>query len=646
MYICLTRKVPLISFKVFCRLDLKILVFLISALLYAGCAKAQYNQRLFTDRQKMFLEAESHFLFGEYMEALQLYLRLLEHQSNNAFLQYRTGKCFLALPGRTDQAIRHLEEAVENIDNRHRRRPTYRNDKAPPDAFFHLGRAYHTAYRFEESLEMYSRFRARMDPSVYNIEIVDEYSQASLNAIESIEKPVFLMAENIGDSINSGYSETNPAISGDEKVLVFTRSLPGYDGIFFSTRTEQGGWSSPVEIGRQLGCKGDCYPASLSWDGSELYIYKSDNYIGNIYVSSFEEDQWTPVRKLNDNINTRYWESHASTSRNGDTLYFSSNRPGGYGGLDIYYSVKDKKGEWGPAVNIGSRINTGYNEDTPFITEGGRKLFFSSHGHYNIGGYDIFFSEMDNDGEWSYPVNAGYGINTPCDNLFFNPLKEGNLAYYSRISSRGNNQTDIYRYEIFSEEYPRKFLLKGRIIRLDGQPVTRNAGISIVDPENGNYIDAANPDTLTGDYQLMVPQGHWKVKFTETEHEDFTWNISLPMERSDPELILNAYLGREFPEFPDDLAYIPDPEFIRKSPVFMILPEDTAVKPVPEDQARIQDPERDTIDPEPEHFDLPVPDDEKKPAEPGRTFRAWWILGAILFIFLIFFYRKRRKKRK
>ncbi len=123
-----------------------------------------------------------------------------------------------------------------------------------------------------------------------------------------------------------------------------------------------------------------------------LFLYKTDNFDGNIYSSEYVDGTWTPIKKLNKNINTKYYESHASVSANGKKLYFTSNRDGGQGGLDIYLSEKDASGDWGPAINLGSTVNTKYNEDTPFITINDSLLYFSSEGHKGMGGYDIFRS--------------------------------------------------------------------------------------------------------------------------------------------------------------------------------------------------------------------------------------------------------------
>ncbi|MCK7535857.1 MAG: hypothetical protein MZV63_35170 [Marinilabiliales bacterium] len=138
----------------------------------------------------------------------------------------------------------------------------------------------------------------------------------------------------------------------------------------------------------------DCHTTSLNSDGTELYLFKNDNYDGNLYVTRFINGKWSAIEKLNKNINTRFYESHAAISSDGKKLYFTSNREGGLGELDLWVSEKDNTGDWGIPVNLGNLVNTPYNEETPFISGDGNTLTFSSEGHGSMGGYDIFLSRL------------------------------------------------------------------------------------------------------------------------------------------------------------------------------------------------------------------------------------------------------------
>ncbi|MFP4365922.1 MAG: hypothetical protein ACLFQA_02400 [Bacteroidales bacterium] len=562
---------------------IKPLFIFLFALFFSIHSEAQIYSRLYSGKQEMFLEAESYHLFEEYKEALPLYLELLKDQPGNSFLNYRTGTCYLNMTGQKDNAIEFLEKAIEDIDTRNRK-PTYRTTKAPADALFYLGNAYHINYQFDKALETYYRFKEEMDPLVYDIEVIEEYIKASKNAKESIMNPLFFNEENLGEKINSRFPEINPAVSGDEKMMVFTRKLPFYDALFFSEKTDKGQWSWPVEITAELGSDGDCYPASLSWDGSELYLYKSDDLVGNIYLSRFHDGKWTMIEKLNDNINTNYWESHACISSDGNTLYFTSNRPGGQGELDIYFSNRDSSGEWGRAVNIGPQINTPYNENTPFISENDSILYFSSFGHHNIGGYDVFSSSRLGNGNWSKPENAGYGINTPDDDIFYNQLMNGNFAYFSKSGNEGFGEADIYRYEIFSESNPRKFLVKGRMERTDGLQTSTDARVYLVEQVSGDTIHTIRPGQEAGDYEIMIEAGEWQMIFSEKGYDDVFNKIKLRPDSKDDEINVDVAMtgrrsGYEYAPLPGDNIFTfrysgTKEEAPKDDALFELLPED------------------------------------------------------------------------
>ena len=151
------------------------------------------------------------------------------------------------------------------------------------------------------------------------------------------------------------------------------------------------------------------------------------------------------AQELNKKINTRYWESHAFATNDGKTLIFASDRPGGLGGLDLYICHKNKDGSWSDPVNMGPEINTPFNEERPFLVDDGKQLFFSSQGHYNMGGFDLFKSHLLQNGNWSRPENLGYPLNTPDDEIFFMPLNDGSGGYISiHREGKGFGKEDIY----------------------------------------------------------------------------------------------------------------------------------------------------------------------------------------------------------
>jgi Tol biopolymer transport system component len=262
-----------------------------------------------------------------------------------------------------------------------------------------------------------------------------------------ISVPVAFDEENMGELFNDDKSNFNPLISADGKSFAYMVSLKFYDAVMYS-RIENGKWSAPINITPDLQSDGDFYISCLSADGNQLYLSKDDNYNSDIYVSTFNGTQWSKTVKLDKNINTKYWESHGFVSESGLQLIFASDRPGGFGGLDLYISQK-VNGNWGPAVNLGPQINTQFNEDRPFLVNNGKTLIFSSQGHQGIGGYDLFRTDLQTNGLWNKPVNMGYPINNPDNNTFFMPIGDGKTGYYSAFKeAKGFGKEDIYKITI------------------------------------------------------------------------------------------------------------------------------------------------------------------------------------------------------
>jgi hypothetical protein len=218
-----------------------------------------------------------------------------------------------------------------------------------------------------------------------------------------------------------------------------------YDAIMVSHLVKNE-WAQPVNVTPELQSDGDHYVSYLSDGGDVMLLSKDDNINSDIWISKYSGDRWEPARKLKKEINTKYWEAHGFMTEDGSTMIFSSDRPGGFGGLDLYMSKLMADGEWGQPVNMGPEINTPFNDDRPFLINKGTMLFFASQGHYNMGGYDIFRSELQGNGLWSKPLNLGYPVNSPDDNIFFCPT-DGGKGGFIPMAHRDNSagKLDIYR---------------------------------------------------------------------------------------------------------------------------------------------------------------------------------------------------------
>ncbi len=476
--------------------------------------------------RNVFLDAESWFLFEEYSEALPLYESLLKSDPGNDNLNYKIGICLLNDPYQKDKAIQHLLDASKNINPDYKQN-NFKERTAPPDVLYYLGTAYLVNELLNQAIESYEEFLEVMDHDVYDEELVLAQIQSCRNAQRLKTMPVDIDLMLMDSLINTRYSDIRPVVSGDGTKMAFVTELPFYDGAFYTEKTEEG-WSYPQIITQLMGFDADVYPVALSYDGSEMILYYDDDYIGNLYYSRMEDGMWTPAIKLGEHISTKYWESHACFSKDGQALYFTSNRKGSYGGLDIYLSEKQSDGKWGSPVNLGSTINTRYNEESPYISEDGQMLYFSSYGHYNMGGYDVFYSRKKEDGSWAEPVNIGYPINTTDDDLFFQPINKGIAAYYSIYSPLGIGRNDIYYMNIYSVNNPRLYSVYGNLRTEDGRIDSSRMAIYVIDSNTGDTLTYTSP-TEEGTFALQLKQGIYELHFEGEGYQDLIRPLEITM---------------------------------------------------------------------------------------------------------------------
>lgn len=394
--------------------------------------------------QDTFLDAEYFFMRESYADALPLYLSLYDMFPDNYNLAFRIGACYLNTPGKKNLSVGYLETATKSMSASHRE-GTLNQKASPYEALYDLGRAYRINYRFEKAIEAYERyFETLLPDDTENINFISNEIRVCKNAREIMSRPVSFTEENLGSPFNTENKDFNPVISADGKSFAYMVKMKFYDAIMFS-RLSNGKWSMPVNIIPELQSDGNHYISCLSADGKLLLLSRHENDNSDIYISTYDGKRWNKAVRLNRNINTRYWESHAFISEDGTKLIFASDRPGGFGGLDLYISHK-QGGDWGPPVNLGPEINTGFNEDRPFLVNKGKTLFFSSQGHDNMGGYDIFRSGLQPNNLWSKPQNIGYPVNNPDDNFFFMPVDNGSSGYYSIYKEfTGSGGEDIYK---------------------------------------------------------------------------------------------------------------------------------------------------------------------------------------------------------
>lgn len=398
-------------------------------LFLAACVtlNGQYTKEF----KRIYFDADYLMETGFYEEAFNRYKNLLTLDPGNSNILFHCGACCLNIPGNEEQAITYLKEASEGVTLSYKNK-SHKEPGAPVMTYFLLGQAYHLNYQFNEAVGEYTTYLelgSNQDP------LQLEYARLQIEACEraaAIERsrPVFEFQGVLEHFDEDLPSCSNPVISGDGNTLIFLVDYPSDKKIMMTTRTDSI-WSRPRVINSEIGMVGETYPVSISYDGKDLYMSHHFYSHSDIFVSHLQGKNWSNAEALGYQINGRTSEDHASISRDGKSLYFTSDVRGGQGSFDIYVSQLDEKGEWGEAVNLGSTINTIYEEHTPFISNNDSILFFSSQGHSSIGGVDVFYSTLQSDGTWSEPENLGYPVNTTGDDLFFNPGWSEHEGYYA-----------------------------------------------------------------------------------------------------------------------------------------------------------------------------------------------------------------------
>lgn len=456
------------------------------------------------------------FLAEDYPEALFNFLQLKETDLYNDNIKYKIGICYLNIQGEEPNGIPYFEEASKNTTLRYRKR-SQKENQAPWHAHFYLGKAYRINNQLDKALESYNTFADLKNfDDKYNLDMVkNEINSCEIAKIIQ-DIPIKIEESIVEEPVNNSSPNYNPVISQDENTIIFMTNMKFYNAIFQSKKVD-GKWTEPENITPQVGSDGETLPTSISYNGKELYLVKGNNEERDIYISRLEDGGWTKMDKLGENINSKDAESHASVSPDGNVLYFTSNRRGGFGQLDIYRSEKMTNGKWGPAENLGPQINTPYNEETPYISANGNILYFSSEGHYNMGGFDIFFSEMKENGDWNHPTNIGYPLNTTGDNIFYNPIGSGDKGYIAKIDQEeGFGNEDIYRITILSEEEVITEDFSG-IIDMGNQVIeaNKNFSIKIVDKSTKKVVATLYYDKVTKKFTYVTESGNYEFKFED-----------------------------------------------------------------------------------------------------------------------------------
>jgi len=464
-------------------------------------------------------------------------------------------------------------------------------NNAESDIPFWLAWTYQLNSQWDNALKHYNAFlkvlMLRAKANAGNIDDIRKKIAECEVGRKLSANPERVFVDNLGANINSPFPEYGASISTDETTIFFTarrsNSVGGkkdpndnayYEDVY-SSEKKDGRWQVAKPLSKNVNTETHDATAGLSPDGSKLYVYRNIGYDGgDLYESVLFGLDWEEPVRMNKNINSKYHESSVSLSFDGKRLFFVSNKDGGLGAEDIYYSDMDINGEWGPSKNLGPEINTKYREEGVFMHPDGVTLYFSSQGHGSMGGFDIFKSILEN-GKWSVPVNLGYPINGPDDDVFFVVSGSGNRAYFASAKQGGYGEQDIYKITFLGPEKQPLLNSQDQLLAVVGSPVSNlktesaievksskltilkgvvtdeksqkpmESVIELIDNEKNSILATFKSNSSTGRYLVTLPSGkNYGLAVKSTGYLFHSENFNLPESADFQEFTLDIVLKK------------------------------------------------------------------------------------------------------
>lgn len=460
--------------------------------------------------EELFEDGDFFYVRGDYEEAAYLYRQLIRKEPGNHNAYYKLGMAYLNIEGQESLAINQFLKAAENTTIRYRKN-YYKEKEAPHHTWFYLGNAYRINNQLDKALDAYDTFKSHKNfDKHYNERITNEEIKAVERAKIIQDAPVDVFKACYDEPLNTTGKEYNPVISANGKVMVWLNSQKFYEAIMMSVK-QDGKWSAPVNITPQVGSDGEMSPTGLSANGEKLLLVKRMQFDSDIFMSEYDGSLWSQAEPVHGEVNSNFTEDHASFYPDGRKMLIASDRRGALGGFDIWISSLKQDGTWSAPVNAGEQINTEADETSAYISPDGKHMIFSSKGHFNMGGYDLFQSDVKEDGTFGFPFNMGYPINTTNDNTRFVPLHDGNTGIYSVRDTAGVGDRDIWYYEIIPQEEKRARALS----RLSEEDFS----ITVKDSETGEAI-TLEYDAIKDRIRVKSASGKaYKVIYKRGENE-------------------------------------------------------------------------------------------------------------------------------
>ena len=449
-----------------------------------------FGQKLSKENKTKLKEGNVFLKYKYYNHAYNIFNTLIKVDSTNSEIKYGYGVSQIMFAKKADLGIHYLESL---------------NEEDYPGKLFYLGKAYHLKEDFFTAISFYESYAEvkTTDEDVF-LEI-----RKSRRATRIIDESVDFEIENLVN-LNSGDSDYTPVISEDGSTLFFTSKREnGVENIYTSEK-EAGNWASVEKLGKPINSETNDAIVNLSSSANTIILYRThDNQSGgNLLKSTFKDGMWSNPEPLINPINTDFQEASACITSNGNTIYFSSNRPGGFGGKDLYRITKLPDSKWSLPMNLGPKINSEYDEDAPFLSENQDKIYFSSNNAESIGGYDIFYVEIDLEMNLSNPVNMGAPINSVFDDIFFSVGENGTVGYFSSDRIAGLGGLDLYKVRMPYDDF---FIIgKSKVFSSDSTQIETK--ITLIDENLNKVVGKYVSNIFNGKFiMLLYPDKNYHV---------------------------------------------------------------------------------------------------------------------------------------
>lgn len=455
---------------------------------------------------ELYTEADNFRVRGQHQQAIDLLNQAIAKDKNFAEAYYRLGLVYFSMK-QYPLAIQNFNKGL-SLTSDPQKQKVY---------WYDLGESYLSVGDYENASIMLTDFLKAEVRNTKKIAQAQVMLKSARFAMENKEVNAAYKQHPLSDTVNCFVLQYFPVLTADQQELIFTRRLGNTDNddedLVVSRKNKKGQWTRPVSLSDNINSQLNEGTCTISADGRKLIFTSCIGRKGygscDLFQSEKIGEEWTEPENLGPNVNTAAWESQPSLSADGRTLYFVSERHGGYGRRDIWVSHLDENGQWTRATNAGKPINTEYDEISPFVHVNNRTLYFASNGLPGYGGYDIFYVEKSS-GTWSKPKNVGAPINDHQDQFSLFITADGEKGYYVHEEPlpSGNATDKIYEVTI-PEQFRMKFrsnYVKGVVHdKQSGQPLA--AKIELIDINTDEVESIVQSDSITGEYLIVLTQG-------------------------------------------------------------------------------------------------------------------------------------------